>query len=94
MHVLMWMPGRPGPKTRRTASKWKRRLSPCVRQASKLGSVSDDLCPGPADIVHGFGLTALKIGEARRDGLPVAISPIYLPRSYARALALGDSRRR
>lgn len=34
------------------------------------------------DVVHGFGLTAEQARNVRRQGIPVVLSPIYLPADY------------
>jgi glycosyltransferase involved in cell wall biosynthesis len=44
------------------------------------------------DVVHGFGLQAAQIRMLQERMIPVAISPIYLPRAYGRIVARSQGR--
>jgi glycosyltransferase involved in cell wall biosynthesis len=87
LRVLMWMkseaaaiPGGHLVQFDRTAE--------ALREAglSVVTRTSEDWAEAP-DIVHGFGLSAGQIGEAKRRGIPVVLSPIYASRSHYRTMA-------
>lgn len=91
MRVLMWInSGSEIPGGHRV------QLEQTAKALRALGVEVDEhdgptLPSGTWDIVHGFQLGAREVSEARRRGIPVAMSTIYVGLSYA--TASGPSRR-
>lgn len=83
MRVLMWInSGAEIPGGHRV------QLQQTAKALRALGVVVDEhdgptLPPGTWDIVHGFQLGADEVANARRRGMPIAMSTIYVGLSYA-----------
>jgi glycosyltransferase involved in cell wall biosynthesis len=53
--------------------------------------IADEFGGHHVDLVHGFGLSERQVVDAKRRGLPVALSPIYWGRAYVRRVVRADS---